>query len=204
MTYSKDRKEELIGSEFNFNETTIVEIELNHNLGSDDKLDESSFVDSMHRFDVYAICLNNGYMKNEKDLLYYDKFSNNDNSLSHSEGISCLFNPGNKQLFNLDIKKLAVKYDEVLFFIGRKQINDEFIENAAGEIYYIDCTLEKDFLSGSFTIKNIKYDYNKYEAMLLFGLKNSNEIWRLDLNHVVYKNGINELIAKYLKTDSNK
>jgi hypothetical protein len=204
MTYSKDIKEELIGSEFNFNETTIVEIELNHNIESDAKFNESSFVDEMHRFEIFAVCLNKGQMLNEKSILYYNKFSNNENSLSLSEGISCLYNPDNKHLFSLDIKKLAVKYDEILFFTGRTQTNAEFIENVADEIYYIDCTLEKDFLSDSFTIKNIKYDYNKFGTMLLFGLENSNENWCLDLNHVVYKSGINEIIEKYLKTDNNK
>ncbi len=199
MTYSKDRKEELIGSEFNFNETTIVEIELNHNLGSDDKLDESSIVDAEHQFEIYAVCLNKGQMLNEKSIIHYNKILNQDNSLSLSEGISCLFKPDNKQLFSLDVKKIALTYDEVLFFVGRPQTSDVFIENVDDEICYVDCTLERDFLSDSITIKNIKYDYNNYCAMLLFGLKNSNVSWRLDLSHDVYKNGLNEVIDKYFQ-----
>ncbi len=205
------KEETIIGRELNLHETRFVEISWTDDLEFEPKLFDCSFDDAMEGLDVYALCLNSGFLTNEKNILFYNNFSNIDNSLLGDYGYCYLDYPGFDQCFTLIPNQLATKYDEILFLIGRPQsrepknkswINKDLLKDAVNEKCYISVTIKK--ISGeSYTIKNIKYDYNIYGAMVLFGFKKNNNLWSLNISHDFYLNGLSEIIEKLLKSGTN-
>lgn len=201
-------KEEVLGSEFIFNHVNRVEINWTCGLDFEPKLLDCTL--SNRVLDVYALCLKNGFLPDETSLIYYNNSSNSDNSITGDYNIDCYRDPGFDQMFSLNPNKIDIKYDEIIFFIGRPQtrnnknknwIDHELVKEVKDEICYVNCMIQcgREYLE----IKNIKYEYNKFGATVLFRFLKNNESWNLDLKHYIYNNGLIEIIEKHLKHRTN-
>lgn len=205
----KQRKtEEFVCSEFTFSEVRGVELTWVDSLNPEPKLYDCSFDDAMSGLDVYAICLKNGILPDETSLLFYNNISNSDDSISGDFNYCYVDYPGFDQCFFLSPDKLNIKYDEIIFAIGRPKtrnekktnwIDHELVKKVTDETCYVNCRIKKDSSNEYITIKNIDYKYNLYGAIVLFKFVNINGDWTIDLSHNIYFNGLQEIIEKYSK-----
>jgi hypothetical protein len=198
-------KEEVLGSEFIFNRVYCVEINWSNSLDFEPKLYDCSFDHAMSGLDVYVICLKNGVLPDEKDLVFYNNFSNTDESIEGDYGYCYADYPGFDQCFWIIPSKLTEKYDEILFVIGRPKtrnekntnwIDHDLVRKVTDEICYVDCKIlqwENEY----HTIRNIKFEYNKNGATVLFKFEKNNSCWTIDLSHNIYNNGLKEIIEKH-------
>lgn len=204
----KEKKtEEFVCLEFNFSEVHSVELTWSESLNIEPKLYDCSFDDAMSGLDVYALCLKNGFLPDKTSLLFYNNSSNSDDSIRGDFGYCYLKDPGFDQCFFLCPDKLNIKYDEIVFAIGRPKttneknsnwIDHEIVKKVADETCYVDCRINKHI-----KIKNIEYKYNAHGAIVLFKFVKNNNNWTIDLNHNIYYNGLQEIIEKHLKHGTN-
>lgn len=204
--------EEFVCSEFAFLEVRSVELTWVDSLNPESKLYDCSFDDAMSGLDVYVICLKNGLLPDVKSLLYYNNNSNSDDSISGDFNYCYNHYPAFDQCFYLRPDKLNIKYDEIIFAIGRPKthnektpnwIDHELIKKVTGEVCYVNCRIKKGSNNEHITINNIEYKYNLYGAMVLFKFLNNNDNWTIDLSHNNYNNGLQEIIEKHSKHGTN-
>lgn len=209
----KEKKtEEFICFEFNFSEVQSVELIWVDSLNAEPKLYDCSFDDAMSGLDVYALCLKNGFLTDETSLIFYNNSSNFDDSIKGDFDCCYYAYPGFDQCFSLRPDKLNIKYDEIIFAIGRpkatneknvKWIDHEIVKKVVDETCYVDCRIKKHFSNEYITLKNIEYKYNAHGAIVLFKFVKNNDIWTIDLSHNIYYNGLQEIIEKHSKDGNN-
>ena len=208
----KENKEELIGEDFDFFETKFIEVTWSDYLASEPKLFDCSFDDAMSGLDVYALCLNLGFMPDEKSLLFYNNYSNLTKSLEGDYDWRYGDMPDFDQCFILNPQNFDKEFDEILFIIGRPKtknstskawIDSNQIKDVIEEICLVDCKIRAKNGIDYLMIRNIKYEYNKYGAMVLFGVKKIDDSWIIDLSHYQYLNGLSDIIERHFKTATN-
>jgi stress response protein SCP2 len=206
------KTEEFICSEFNFSVVSSVELTWIDSLNPEPKLLDCSFDVVMSGLDVYVICLKNGILPDEKSLIFYNNFSNSDESISGDFNCCYFAYPGFDQSFFLRSNKLNNIYDEIIFAIGRPKthneknidwIDCELVKKVTDEICYVDCKIKKSHTNEYIAINNIQYEFNKYGAIVLFKFQKYNNNWKIDLSHNIYKNGLQEIIEKHSKHGTN-
>ena len=209
----KDKKtEEFVCCEFNFSEVHSVELTWVDSLNPEPKLYDCSFDDAMSGLDVYALCLKNGLLPDKTSLIFYNNSSNSDDSIT-GDFDTCYYEyPGFDESFSLRPDKLNIKYDEIIFAIGRpkttneknaKWIDHEIVKKVVDETCYVNCRIKTNFSNEYITIKNIEYKYNAHGAIVLFKFVKNNDIWTIDLSHNIYYNGLQEIIEKHYKHGTN-
>ena len=208
MNYHNQKEEELVPG-FIFNYGIDVTINWSCSLDFEPKLYDCSNDDIMSGFDVGVICLNNKNFTDDESLIFYNNSSNAENSIWGDYDFRYADYPGFDQMFTLNPNKIDEKYDEIIFFICRPQtrnnkdknwIDHEQIKEVKDEVCYVNCEIQ--CRSEYIKIKNIKYEYNKFGAIVLFRFLKNYEGWKLNLKHDIYNNGLIEIIEKYLKNDT--
>ena len=205
-----DKKEEISGPEFIFNQVTNVEINWSNSLVFKPKIYDCSFDDASSELDVGVLCLKNKKFVDLESLIFYNNSSNAENSILGDYGYCYLFYPGFDQIFSLNPNKIDMKYDEIIFYISRPQtinskdknwIDHELVREMKDEICYVNCRIRCG--SEYIVIKNIKYAYNKFGASVLLRFSKNYEGWNLNLEHDVYNNGLFEIIEKHQQHDTD-
>lgn len=206
MNYHHPEEEEVLGQEFIFNHVYRVEINWSCSLDFEPKLYDCSFDDAMSGFDVGLICLKNKKFPDDKSLIFYNNSSNAENSIFGDYDTCYTHYPGFDQMFTLNPNKIDEKYDEIIFFISRPQtknnkdknwIDHKLVKEVKDEICYVNCEIQCGI--GYIKINNIKYEYNKFGATVLFRFLKNIEVWNLNLKHDIYSNGLIEIIENHLK-----
>ncbi len=208
MMNIEDKKEEIIGTEFQFHKLRSIDVNWTNSLSFEPKLDDCSINDSIEGLEIYVVCLKNGVLPDDKSILFYNNYSTEENSLIGDYGTMYCVYPGCDQSFTIYPELIGNKYDEILFIIGRPKSNNskednwidqDQVKDVVDEICFIDCKIDTTRSVGYISINNIRYEYNKYGAMVQFSLKN-NDNWELNLSHALYTDGLFEIVAKHSKS----
>jgi hypothetical protein len=200
-------KEEVLGPEFIFHQVKNVEINWSNSLGFEPKLYDCSFDEAESGFNIGVICLKNKNFADDKSLIFYNNTSNTENSIYGDYDNSYFAYPGFDQMFTLNPNKIDEKYDEIVFYIFRPQtrnnkdknwIDHDLVKEVKDKICYVNCEIRcgREYIK----IKNIKYEYNKFGAIVLFRFSKIKDVWNLNLKHDIFNNGLIEIIELHLKT----
>jgi stress response protein SCP2 len=202
---SPNREEQLFDLQFDFTKKCLVQINWSASFGSEGpKLYDCSFDAAMAGLDIYVIGLKNDLMPDESSLLFYNsahktetgEICNKDKSIVQGENYDDY-----DTIISIDFNTLKSNYDKILFLIGRPYtdtpnfinwIDEKRIKKVINESNYVDC-----FVNDSLVVQNINYCYNQNGAMTLFEFRSTNNEWVFNINHDMFKQGLNEIIKKY-------
>ena len=203
--------EEVSEIKIEFHDINRIEINWSDSIKDEPKLVDCSFDDAMSGLDIYVLCLMNNIFPDEKSILFYNNYSNSDESIIGDYNIIHCTYPGYDQSFSLNTKKIDDKYDQILFVIGRPKtrtlnsenwIDQNLVKDVKNEKCFIECSINRKN-SSPVIIVNIEYEYNKFGSLVLFEFKKANDSWKLIKNHITYTNGLKEIIEKHYKQGTN-
>lgn len=220
-----NREEQLFDLEFDFTRKCLVQINWSASFCDEImKTYDCSFDASCTGLDIFVVGLNNYLIPDESSLLFYNSvykteaglICNQDKSIVCQRGIDI-----NKSFYELlegknddydtivsiNFNAIKLKYDKILFLIGRPHtdtpnsinwIDEKRIKEVNNEVIYVDL-----FFNNTLVVHNIRYYYNQNGAMTLFEFCKTNNKWGFNINHDTFKQGLKEIIEKYYKTGPN-
>lgn len=194
-----------------------VQINWTQSLEDAPKMYDCSFDDAMSGLDLYALELKDEKMLDDSSLLFYGSLIKSDKGkiTSNLKGVICNqgismdegFNDNYKidenydGIFIVDISKIELSVNKLIFFIGRPKTNNEQsefwidkkrVDHVLNEKAYVDIFINEKLVKSS-----CPYYYNKYGALKILELENNFGIWKINLENQIFKNGLQEIINQY-------
>lgn len=194
---------------FNFRYLHEIDINFTNSLEFFPELKNCSKQDSEYGFEIYVICLKNGILPDNSSLLYYNNYSTIDKSIAGDYGTMYADYPDYDRSFEINPELIDKMYDEIIFLIGRPKsyvskneewIHQDLVKDVIEDFCFVECKLLfADQIHSCISISKIKYEYNKFGAMVLFSLKKNNNQWNLNLKNKTYTNGLFQIVVKHNK-----